>query len=427
MTSEICEGGEILQAMKKFLAVLLILLVIASPEAYSASKKQAKTQKPKTQAEMKKQIQKYNAIAKEKSKQSKTLLSQLSRLKQNANSSEEQIETLEKENRRLAASVNKLNKDIDRANASMAIIMDNLQGRLLDMYKFTPDENSVSIILNAQGPHEAVNTAYMLRRFARQDAEILEALNRKEHELITARKQLEADKDKIVKQTTELKKKRAEFDSTIQKTDTLLKNVQSEQKKAESAAKELQNAQKAVGNKINTLMKQKTSKKAKANTKTQTRITTAKVTTVQGTKAAVPVKTTSVVPAGGVRSLSWPLRGTITMEYGSRVHPTFKTKIFNSGIDIKAASGTAVKAAGPGEVLYQGWLRGFGQVVIIDHGGDITTVYAHLGGASVREGAAVKTGTVIGKVGNTGTDSEYGLHFEVRKNGSAVNPMNFLR
>ena len=413
--------------MKKFLAVLLILLVIASPEAYSASKKQAKTQKPKTQAEMKKQIQKYNAIAKEKSKQSKTLLSQLSRLKQNANSSEEQIETLEKENRRLAASVNKLNKDIDRANASMAIIMDNLQGRLLDMYKFTPDENSVSIILNAQGPHEAVNTAYMLRRFARQDAEILEALNRKEHELITARKQLEADKAKIVKQTTELKKKRAEFDSTIQKTDTLLKNVQSEQKKAESAAKELQNAQKAVGNKINTLMKQKTSKKAKANTKTQTRITTAKVTTVQGTKAAVPVKTTSVVPAGGVRSLSWPLRGTITMEYGSRVHPTFKTKIFNSGIDIKAASGTAVKAAGPGEVLYQGWLRGFGQVVIIDHGGDITTVYAHLGGASVREGAAVKTGTVIGKVGNTGTDSEYGLHFEVRKNGSAVNPMNFLR
>ena len=413
--------------MKKFLAVLLILLVIASPEAYSASKKKQAKSQPKTQAEMKKQIQKYNAIAKEKSKQSKTLLSQLSRLKQNANTSEEQIETLEKENKRLAASVNRLNRDIARANASMAIIMDNLQGRLLDMYKFTPDENSVSIILNAQGPHEAVNTAYMLRRFARQDAEILEALNRKEHELITARKQLEADKAKIVKQTTELKKKRAEFDSTIQKTDTLLKNVQSEQKKAESAAKELQNAQKAVGNKINTLMKQKTSKKAKANTKTQTRITTAKVTTVQGTKAAVPVKTTSVVPAGGVRSLSWPLRGTITMEYGSRVHPTFKTKIFNSGIDIKAASGTAVKAAGPGEVLYQGWLRGFGQVVIIDHGGDITTVYAHLGGASVREGAAVKTGTVIGTVGNTGTDSEYGLHFEVRKNGSAVNPMNFLR
>lgn len=420
--------GEKLQAMKKFLAALVILMVLVSPAAYSASKKtQANSQKPKTQAEMKKQIQKYNAIAKEKSKESKTLLSQLSRLKQNANSSEERIAALEKDNSRLAASIKQLNRDIDRTQASMKIIMDNLHGRLLDMYKFTPDENSVSIILNAQGPHEAVNTAYLLRKFARQDAAIIEELNRKEHELIAARQQLESDKAKIARQTNELKKKREEFDTTIQKTDRLLKDVQSEQKKAESAAKELQNAQKAVGNKINSLMKQKSSKKAKANTKTQTRTTTAKVTTVQGTKAAVPVKTTSAVPAGGVKSLAWPVRGTVTMQYGSRVHPTFKTKIFNSGIDIKAASGTQVKAAGPGEVLYQGWLRGFGQVVIIDHGGDLTTVYAHLGGASVREGAAVKTGTVIGRVGNTGTDSEYGLHFEVRKNGSAVNPMNFLR
>ena len=127
------------------------------------------------------------------------------------------------------------------------------------------------------------------------------------------------------------------------------------------------------------------------------------------------------------KSLSWPLNGKVTNPYGSRVHPTFKTKIFNSGIDIQAASGTPVKAAGPGEVLYQGWLRGFGQVVIIDHGGDLSTVYAHLGGANVREGSIVKTGTVVGKVGNTGTDSEYGLHFEVRKGGAAQNPMNYLK
>ena len=229
--------------MKKFLAALVILMVLVSPAAYSASKKtQAKSQKPKTQAEMKKQIQKYNAIAKEKSKESKTLLSQLSRLKQNANSSEERIAALEKDNYRLAASIKQLNRDIDRTQASMKIIMDNLHGRLLDMYKFTPDENSVSIILNAQGPHEAVNTAYLLRKFARQDAAIIEELNRKEHELTEARRQLESDKAKIARQTNELKKKREEFDTTIQKTDKLLKDVQSEQKKAESAAKELQNA-----------------------------------------------------------------------------------------------------------------------------------------------------------------------------------------
>ena len=381
--------------------------------------KQIKTQQ-KSQANMKKQIQQYNEIARQKSKQSKTLLSQLSRLKQDANSSQAQITNLEKENNRLADSVGELSTRIDRVSASMSIILSTLKGRLLDIYKFTPDESSISIILNAQGPHDAVNTAYMLRRFVHQDLGMFAELDRKEHELVEARTKLEQDKSQIALQTSELKKKRAEFDTAVKKTDTLLKNVQSEQKKAEAAAKELQSAQRAVGNKINSLMKQK-------EKKTVTRTTTAKVTTVQGSKAAVPVKTTAVVPAKSVTSLSWPVSGQVVMQYGSRVHPTFKTKIFNSGIDIKAASGTAVKAAGPGDVLYQGWLRGFGQVVIIDHGGNLSTVYAHLSGASVREGASVKTGTVIGRVGNTGTDSEYGLHFEVRKNGSAVNPMNYLR
>ena len=409
--------------MRKISAVLVLLMTLAGSCAYGANiDKQIKTQQ-KNQADMKKKISQYNAIAKQKSKQSKTLLSQLSRLKQNANDSEEQISTLEKENNRLKASSNQLTTKINSLSASMAITLGQLRGRLLDIYKYTQDESTISIILSAREPHDAVNTAYMLRRFVHRDVYVLEELGRKERELTEARNQLEANRKKLAQQTNELKKKRDEFDSTIQKTDTLLKNVQKEQKKAESAAKELQAAQRAVGNKINALMKQK--KNARARTSTRT--TTAKVTTVQGSKAAVPVKTTAPVPAGGVKSLSWPVNGVVTMQYGSRVHPTFKTKIFNSGIDIKAASGTAVKAAGPGEVLYQGWLRGFGQVVIIDHGGDLSTVYAHLGGASVREGASVKAGTVIGKVGNTGTDSAYGLHFEVRRGGSAVNPMNYLR
>ena len=414
--------------MKKLMAALMIICFVIP--AYSANiDKQIKDQQ-KNQSDMKKKIQQYNAIAKEKSKQSRNLLSQLSRLKQNANESQNAMDTLEKENSRLQISVTELTKSIARVNESMRKIIANLKRRLVDMYKFTPEENNLSLILNSQGPHEAVNTAYMLRRFARQDQLMLEELARQERQLTEARNKLEENKTKIAKQTDELKKKREEFDSTIKKTDSLLKNVQNEQKKAEAAAKELENAQRAVGNKINSLMRQKkTAQTKKAN---QAKAT-AKVTNVSSksnlkTTAKTQTSTPSKAPAAGsVKSLSWPVNGTVTMQYGSRVHPTFKTKIFNSGIDIKATSGTPVKAAGPGEVLYQGWLRGFGQVVIIDHGGDLSTVYAHLGGTSVREGAVVKAGTVIGRVGNTGTDSEYGLHFEVRKNGNAQNPMNYLR
>jgi septal ring factor EnvC (AmiA/AmiB activator) len=399
--------------------------------AYSANIDSQIRTEQRNQSDMKKKIQQYNAIAREKSKQSRNLLSQLSRLRQNANESQAQMENLEQENTKLLNSVSELNKSIARVNESMKKIIASLRNRLVDMYKFTPQDNGLRLILNSQGPHEAINTAYMLRRFARQDQAMLEELSRKEHELTEAKNKLEENKTKIAHQTDELKRKREEFDSTIRRTDSLLRNVQSEQKKAEDAAKELENAQRAVGNKINTLMRQKKTAQTK-RTKTTAPVKITNVSepskTTAKTKTTTPVSTPSRAPAAGsVKSLSWPLNGTVTMQYGSRVHPTFKTKIFNSGIDIKAASGTPVKAAGPGEVLYQGWLRGFGQVVIIDHGGDLSTVYAHLGGTSVREGAVVKAGTVIGRVGNTGTDSEYGLHFEVRKNGNAQNPMNYLR
>ena len=413
--------------MRKIFAVILILVMSLNfAPVYGASiDNQIKSQQS-SQKDMKKKIQQYNAIAREKSKQSKTLLGQLSRLKQDATASQAKMDTLEQENKKLQNSVGALNKKITTVRESMSVIISTLRARILDIYKYTPEENSLSLIMTSTDPHDAVNTAYMLRCFARQDQEMIEELARREAELKEARLKLESSKNQIQKQTEELKKKQAEYDSTIKKTDSLLKNVQSEQRKAESAAKELEAAQRAVGNKINSLMKQKktaAAKKTQTKTNNKASASSNSKTDTKSSRAKVQVPTTP----SSVKTLAWPLNGKVTNQYGSRVHPTFKTKIFNSGIDIKAASGTPVKAAGPGEVLYQGWLRGFGQVVIIDHGGDLSTVYAHLGGANVREGSVVKTGTVIGKVGNTGTDAEYGLHFEVRKGGAAQNPMNYLK
>ncbi|MBR0316950.1 MAG: peptidoglycan DD-metalloendopeptidase family protein [Synergistaceae bacterium] len=406
--------------MRKIFLFVIIFVISFNSCLYSVNgasvDSQIKSQK-KSQSDMKKKISRYNAIAKEKSKQSKTLLSQLSKLRQDASESQAQMQNLERRNSTLQKSVNELNAKIKRVNESMSVIIKTLRQRIPEIYKFSPDESKLNLILNSSGAHEAVNTSYMLGLFARQDQKMLEELLRQQEELISARKKLEADKSQIQRQTDELKKKRSEYDSTIKKTDTLLKNVQNEQKQAEAAAKELEKAQRAVGNKINSLMNQK---KKSAEKKSNTASKSNSKTTAKNSTPSTPSKLVG-------NALSWPVNGTVTMQYGSRVHPVFKTKIFNSGIDIKASQGTPVKAAGAGEVLYQGWLRGFGQVVIIDHGGDISTVYAHLGGASVREGSTVKAGTVIGRVGNSGTNSEYGLHFEVRKNGSAQNPMNYLR
>ena len=405
--------------MKKI--VLIMLLVISfNAVVYGANiDKEIKAQE-KSRKEMNDKIKRYNAIAKEKSKQTQTLLGQLTRLRQDASESRNQVQNLEQRNANLEKSVNELNQRIKKVNESKAKIINALKRRLPEIYKHMPEENRLNLILNSSGAHDAINTSYMLGLFARQDETMIAELLHQESELEEAKRKLEEDKTQIRKQTEEIKKKRAEYDNTIKKTDNLLRNVQQEEKQALAAARELENAQRAVGNKINSLMKQK--KTAQAKTSTSTKASSSKTTPAKA--EAKPAVSSS---RKTLSALSWPINGTVTMQYGSRVHPVFKTKVFNSGIDIKASAGAPVKAAGAGEVLYQGWLRGFGQVVIIDHGGDLSTVYAHLGGASVREGSSVKAGTVIGRVGNTGTDSEYGLHFEVRKDGKAVNPMNYLK
>jgi murein DD-endopeptidase MepM/ murein hydrolase activator NlpD len=120
---------------------------------------------------------------------------------------------------------------------------------------------------------------------------------------------------------------------------------------------------------------------------------------------------------------------TITSKYGNRVHPIYKTKRLHAGIDMAAPQGTPVYAAESGVVtVAQSW-SGYGNCIIIDHGGGLMTLYGHLkpGGILVEKGQEVKKGEKIGLVGMTGTATGYHLHFEVRLNGEPVDPEPYLK
>ena len=134
-----------------------------------------------------------------------------------------------------------------------------------------------------------------------------------------------------------------------------------------------------------------------------------------------------ITPSYRGGALPWPTSGTVNSEFGMRQHPQFNTRIKHTGIDIAAPIGTPVISVAAGEVLFAGWLRGYGQVIIIDHGGNLTTVYAHLSRMDVRENQSVSAGQAIGGVGSTGISTGSHLHFEVRINGDARNPRDYLR
>lgn len=122
----------------------------------------------------------------------------------------------------------------------------------------------------------------------------------------------------------------------------------------------------------------------------------------------------------------WPVRGRISSGFGWRTHPIKKTRLFHNGVDIAVSTGTKIKAAAAGEVVYSGWMNGFGYTVIIDHGRGIETLYGHNSRVLVRKGAYVHKGQDVALSGNTGLSTGPHLHFGVLKDEKPLNPRNYL-
>lgn len=130
-------------------------------------------------------------------------------------------------------------------------------------------------------------------------------------------------------------------------------------------------------------------------------------------------------PSGGGQLL-WPAAGPVTSGFGYRTHPIFGDRRLHTGIDIGAAYGAPVIAADGGTVIFAGVMSGYGNAIVIDHGGGLATTYNHLSSFTVSSGQGVSRGSQIGAVGCSGYCTGPHLHFEVRVDGTPVDPMPYL-
>ena len=147
----------------------------------------------------------------------------------------------------------------------------------------------------------------------------------------------------------------------------------------------------------------------------QSAVLAERIRQAQQQSSAVPV-----VVSSGSGVLGWPVSGPVTSGFGlrwGRMH---------EGIDIAVAEGTPVRAAGAGTVIYAGWMGGYGNLVVVDHGNGLSTAYAHNSSLGVGVGQSVTAGQVVSYSGNTGNSTGPHVHFEVRVNGSAVDPLGYL-
>jgi len=282
---------------------------------------------------------------------------------------------------------------VDDAEARLSEQKDSVSERLLSIYQRT-EARPLEVLLQSASFTDFANRLYLLNEIVSRDAEILDEFAQAQAEADTLRLELEArcrDLETLQGQITQEKRRTS---SARQSTEREKQDLLRDRAAWERALAELEQDSREIENMLQRL--QQTPEGRERNAKPWT---------------------------GKFRM---PVSGRISSPYGYRQHPIYKVRKLHTGIDIAASSGTPIRSAGDGTVVHSARWGGYGNCIIVDHGGGLATLYGHCSRLAVTSGQRVTHGQVIGYVGSTGMSTGPHLHFEVRKDGRPVNPSPYL-
>ena len=349
----------------------------------------------KKRADLAKQIAKYRAQAKQADAKVESLLTKVNTLQQDESVAQQELTVLELQNQKIQENISILDASMKDEQVKIDELSKQMEERLLDIYKYG-QSGRMRTLFASRSVFEAVEFAYLLKRVNEKDEAILSQLQSRMRNLDMSRQTMDDQQNRLKEKTQAVQEQREKYNRNIKETNSFIKSLQKQKTLAEKAALEAEQAQKQAGAMIAELQRKKRASKV-------------------------------YLPSGKGSMFDWPVRGPLSSPFGNRIHPILKRKILHAGIDIAAPGGTPVKAPAGGEVIYDGWLRGYGRVVVLDHGRGYSTLYAHLSASLVKEDQEVKAGAVIARVGKTGNVTGYHLHFEVRQYGTPVNPIKYLK
>lgn len=376
--------------MKKRLATILMLIVFAvsSINVYGKSPSEVdklRQEQEKINQQLKQTKQTINKINSEK----KSVSKQIEELDYKINQTENELEKVEAQLSELEKQIAVTTRELERAAGDADKQKELLKKRVRVMYE-NGNVGYLSVLLDSTNFGDFISRVDFLRKIISFDSQLLKKMKEYRDSVEEKKGQLQTELEQQEKLKNDINKKKEQVELSKQDKQKTLKDLLSDLKELERQEDRLLEQANEIGKKI----------------------------------VALQSKEQYV---GG--QIGWPAPGyhKITSYYGYRVHPILKKKKLHTGIDISVPRGSDVVAGNAGKVIYSGYYGSYGNAVIIDHGGKISTLYAHNDKLLVKEGAEVKKGQVIAKSGSTGLSTGPHLHFEVRVNGQHVDPMKYLK
>jgi septal ring factor EnvC (AmiA/AmiB activator) len=395
------------------LALLFVALVLAAPATAPAQRRDGAEigEKQRDLQQTQKRLKEERAKAAEARKREAGLLAELEAIDKRLNEKRRQVAVLDARVKKAQADISELRGDIARLQAQRAGQEDALGRRLRALYKLQAQGGVLPVLLSGDDPVAQAVQLRHLTTLATVDARLIREYRVTSEGLADRKKRFEARRQELSALRTEAEGEQAEADREAVKRRDLLARVRDERAYHDRMVGELSEATRRLEAFIKELQEKQR-----------------RLSKIPPPQRPRPGDTTPGVGFGALRGrLLWPADGRVVGEYGPQVNPRFGTKTFRNGIDIEAAEGTAIMAVYPGHVVFTGWFRGYGNLIIVDHGNEYYTLYAHAADIRVAEGEDVKQGQAIGTVGDTGSLQGPRLYFEVRYEGKPQDPAQWLR
>jgi septal ring factor EnvC (AmiA/AmiB activator) len=355
------------------------------------------TELSNVRSQLEKARKEASSLAKEESK----ILKQLNAIDGDLQLRERLLAGLSRKERRLSTDLESTRADLAAERVRLEERRDVLRRRLRNIYK-VGERPGLQVLLGASSAVDLVRRFDWLLLVAAQDRMLYESILTSVQRVRTAERELSAKMDDVQGVRRESEAERENLLVKREERTGFLTSVQSEKQKHLKTVGELEEAEREMQRLIAELERK-----------------------AQDAVGDLPGEGLAFEAAKG--SLPWPVEGKVTRWFGVQKDKRFGTSTFNGGIDIHAERKSDVIAVHGGRADYVDWLPGYGQCIIINHGGGYFTLYAHTSSVFVSAGDAVAAGQVIASVGDTGSLLGDALHFEIRKDAEPINPASWLR
>lgn len=302
------------------------------------------------------------------------------------------LQAIKKEQDQVNLQIKQLQEEIQKAEIQLRARQAILNKRVRVIYMHG-QLSYIEVILGANSFSDFANRLELLKRIIRSDFNLIQEIQQRKAAIEAKKVEIEKEKARLDELASEAQKVQDEVKAKKAEQQRVLAHARTQQ----DAAKQMEADLIARSNEIRQMIQSRMQQNSGSD---------------------------QIVHGNG--TFIWPCNGPITSPFGYRTHPIFGTTIYHSGIDIGVDYNTPIHAADGGTVILAGWCGGYGNAVIIDHGNGLQTLYGHNTSVAVSEGQTVSQGQVIAYSGSTGYSTGPHCHFEVRRNGEAVDPMGYL-